>query len=147
MKACDPQPLAKVERMGILALGAGVEAERIAARFSGQCDEPLQHCLTVTLRTRRLVSDQIVDVERLATRQHVLYPEPRDRNDCASVFQRCELIPLRLLSVDARAKLFGDQQGPKLAHHGKAAIDLSGRSGDLDSPHASSTSFLWRADA
>ena len=40
-----------------------------------------------------------------------------------------------------------DQQWPKLTHHRKAASDLLGCGGDLDGPHASSTSFLWHADA
>jgi len=56
------------------------------------------------------------------------------------------LISLGLLALDASEKLFSNQQGPKLAHHTKAAIDLFGRGGDLDLPHAS-TSFLWHADA
>src|SRR5260370_21427386 len=133
--------------MRLLALCARVEAEGVAAGLSGQCDEPLQHRLAVTLRTRGAVSDQIVDVESLSARQHVLYAEPRNRDDGVFVFQKCELIPLGLLSLDASEKLFLDQQWAKLAHHRKAAGNLFGCGGNLDSPHASSTSFLWRADA
>jgi hypothetical protein len=147
MKARDPQPLAKVKRMRILALRPGVKAEGIAAGFPGQCDKPLQHRLAVALRTRRRMGHQIIDVERLPTRQHVLYAESRDRNNGVFVFQKGKLIPFGLLGLDASAKLFSDQHGPKLAHHKKATINLFGRSGDLDSPHASFTSFLWRADA
>jgi len=146
MKACDPQPLAKVKRMSFLALRAGVEAEGIAAGFSGKCDEPLQHRLAVPLRTRRRIRDQIVDIERLVARQHVLDAEPRNRNNSIFVFEKRELIPFGLLGPDASAKLFSDQHRPKLAHHGKATIDLLRRGGDLDTPHAS-TSFLWHADA
>ena len=147
MKACDPQPLAKVKRMRILALRAGVEAEGIAAGLFGQPDEPLQHRLAVALRTRRRVSDQIIDVERLSARQHGLYAKTRNRNNRVFVFQKRELIPLGLLRLDATEKLFFNQQWPKLAHHWKAARYLFGRGCDLDAPHASATSFLWHADA
>ena len=132
--------------MGLLALRAGVKAEGVATGFPGQCDEPLQHGLAMALRTRRRIGDQIIDVERLAARQHVLYAEPRDQNDGVFVFQKCELIPLGLLGLDASEKLLLDQQWPKLTHHRKAASDLLGCGGDLDGPHASSTSFLWHAD-
>ena len=81
MKACDPQAVAKVKRMGILALGAGVETEGIAAGFPGKCDEPQQHRLAVALRTRRRIRDQIVDIERLVARQHVLDAETRQYLD------------------------------------------------------------------
>src|SRR6266436_5195549 len=131
--------------MRILALCAGVEAEGVAASLPGQPDEPLQHRLAIALRTRRRISDQIINIKRLTARQHILYAKASDRNDGIFVFQKCELIPLDLLGLDATEKLFLDQQWPKLAHHRKAASDLPGRSGDLDGPHASSTSFLWRA--
>ena len=106
MKACDPQPLAKVKRMGILPLCAGVEAEGVAAGLPGQPDEPLQHRLAMALRPRRSIGDQIIDVERLSARQHVLYAEARDRNNGVFVFQKRELIALGLLSLDASEKLF-----------------------------------------
>src|ERR1700730_16346397 len=109
MKACDPEPLAKVKRMGILPLSAGVEAEGVAASLSGQCDEPLQHRLAVALRTRRRIGDQIIDVKRLTARQHVLYAKARDRNNGAFVSQKCGLIPLGLLSLDESEKLFFDE--------------------------------------
>jgi hypothetical protein len=147
MKARDPQPLAQVKCMGFLTLCAGIKAESIAAGISGQCDEPLQHRLSMALRTRRPIGDQIIDVERLSARQYVLYAEPCDRNDGVFVFQKCELISLGLLGLDASEKLALDQQRPKLAHHWKATRYLFGRGCDLDGPHASSTSFLWRADA
>src|SRR5438309_9759618 len=97
MKASDPMPLAKIKRMRILALCAGVEAEGVAASLPGQCDEPLQHRLAMALRTPRRIGDQIIDIERLTARQHVLYAKARDRNDGACVFQKSELIPLGLL--------------------------------------------------
>ena len=133
--------------MSFLALGAGVKAEGVAAGLSGKSDEPLQHRFAVALRTRRRIGHQIIHLERLPARQHVLYAEPCDRNNGGFVFQKCELIPLNLLSLDAPKKLFLDQQWSKLAHHRKAAGNLPGRRGDLNGPHASSTSFLWHADA
>ena len=109
MKARDPQPLAQVKCMGFLTLCAGIKAESIAAGISGQCDEPLQHRLAVALRTRRRVSDQIIDVERLSARQHGLYAKARDRNNGVFVFQKRELIAFDLLSLDTSEKLFLDE--------------------------------------
>ena len=109
MKARDPKPVAKVKGMRILPLRAGVEAEGIAVGLSGQRNEPLQHRLAMALRTPRRISDQIIDIERLTARQHVLYAKARDRNDGACVFQKSELIPLGLLSLDASEKLFLDK--------------------------------------
>src|SRR5258708_4645418 len=109
MKACDPQPLAKVKRVGILPLRARVEAEGVAAGLPGQPDKPLQHRLAMAQRPRRSIGDQIIDIERLTARQHVLYAKARDRNDGACVFQKRELIPLGLLSLDAGEKLFLDK--------------------------------------
>src|ERR1700730_12577987 len=137
MKACDSEALPKVERMSLLALCAGVEAEGVAAGLSGQSDKPLQHRLAMALRTRRRVGDQIIDVERLPARQNVLYAKACNRNNGVFMLQKRELIPLDLLSLDASEKLFLDQQWPKLAHHRKAASDLLGCGSDLEGPHAS----------
>src|SRR5258707_12400099 len=98
--------------MCFLALCAGVKTEGVAAGLSGQGDEPLQHRLAMALRPRRRIRDQIIDVKRLTARQHVLYPEPCDRNDGVFEFQKCELIALGLLSLDPSDKLFLVQQWP-----------------------------------
>src|SRR4051794_34710830 len=107
MKARDPQPVAKVKGMRILPLRAGVEAEGIAAGLSGQRNEPLQHRLAVAARTSGGIRDQVIDVECLPARQHVLYSETRDRNNGVVVFKKRQLISLGLLSLDASEKLVG----------------------------------------
>ena len=51
------------------------------------------------------------------------------------------MVPLCLLGLDAADELIRNQQRTKLVHHRKTAVDLGGRSGDLDLPHASAPSL------
>src|SRR5271168_3841889 len=137
VKGSNSESVSKIKSMRVLAMRAGVEAERIAVRLPGQRDKPLDHRLAISLRARPCVCHQIVHIKSLPTRQHVLHTKTSDRNDRPFVLKKSNLISLALLRLNATDKLRGNQLRTKLAHHWKAPVNLSGRSSDLDSPHAS----------
>src|SRR5271154_2738488 len=137
VKGSNSESVPKIKGMRILAMRAGVEAEGIAVRLPGQRDKPLDHRLAMSLRARPCVCHQIVHIKSLPARQHILHAESRDRNDRSLMLKKSKLISLGLLRLHATDKLRSNQLRTKLAHYWKAAVNLSGRSSDLDSPHAS----------
>src|ERR1700743_2210699 len=62
----NSQPLAKIESMGLLTMGAGVETERVTVSLSSQCDKPLDHGLAMSHGSRICVRYQIVHIKRLS---------------------------------------------------------------------------------
>ena len=92
----------------------GIQAEGIAPSLSRQRNQPLNHRLAMPLRARRRIRHQVINIQCLPARQHVLHAKSRHRNHSAVMLQRCQLIPLRLLRLHLHYKLTLNQQRPQL---------------------------------
>lgn len=56
-------PFAKIKTVRPLPLHPGVERQRLAAKCNGFFFKPVKHHLTSTLRTERLIADQIINIQ------------------------------------------------------------------------------------
>jgi hypothetical protein len=79
----DPVPAREIETVRVVAMGAGVELQRVAVVALGLDPDPLQEAGRVPTTTRGLTRDEILDVQEVTPRQHVADVEPggacRDR--------------------------------------------------------------------
>jgi len=134
----NPQALAKIEAVRLVAMRAGIKGEHVTAVGARPRDQPVKQLPTVTERAVFGVGHQVIDVQSAAMREHVLDAKTADGADRPGlVCQEGEGETLRLHGADARDEAVGAKMGAKLLHDRKAAGDFGIGLGEADGGNGS----------